>query len=477
MPDSFNLQPAVMGYTNHGFITDSEATTLGFSRQAGTTQVLLNTARTGSNGAGNTLFESKGYKQYNRAVFPGSFPLPSGELMMLLDDTNTPYILRFSASVAGKDYTLTISIINEFGLIGAENDISESIILPTISLPSALGDDYTLKSTNMRLEQSPDGKSCFVHVAGSFNLAGTILPNNFRRNLAAILRVDISGVVNKSANDAGLSVNQSIFKSTAECSTKYTTEVITASGQLTAEQKTVVDGAPTDVSGSRVIEQSIRRAYFDDGGGVHFYGATSERTSYHINVELEGDPSEVASPAFHDVTGVQFDGANYKIKRAMSCLYFNSDDALPVDDWTGIPIAIDTLPEASYATTNLFPYFKGVWEDLGGVDQDYIYVIKDESEDGFYETSPQPTVVASKGIYAPTHQGDRFVTMQSNDPRVFNGPLLVYPYTSGFGTIDMVDSQANLIVYDNINGQIREADQLGSFQPIPVGFVSSAVII
>lgn len=489
MPDSFKLKPLAIGFVNYGFATKEESDLWPdyAGRPAGAPGVLLNKARSGNGPAGTGLDSKKNFSWQDRAVFPGSLPLPNGNIMMYYDDLNTPYLLEFSAVVVGKDYTINVHVRNEFGLIGSENQINEvGIQLPTINLPAAPGDDYTLRNV-MDIEQSPDGRSLLVMVRANFQTETHILGNAQRRNLAAIIRVDISGEVKKGLSNAGLSFNQTIHRTTAECSTQKTTENITSTGQLTEAQLAVVSGSPTAVSGTRVIEQAIRYAYFDNNGNIHDYGFRGERTTYHLEVEGQSGNVEVASPCYEDVSSLQFNGVTVEERTTSSCNYYNESDALPADDW--IDEGIYTWNESTisfnapiYSVTGLNLYYKGIWQDAAtGADQPWIFAARDTNDDGEYDTCPVPSLGFSDGAYSWANIEERFTCMTSFDPRATTQPSptqLATTIYSGYGTANYVDVSSNNLAYDHVNAQIvefRSTFNRGSFQQIPAGFVSSAV--
>jgi len=484
MPDSFKLKPLAIGFVNYGFATKEESDLWpGYAgRPAGAPGVLLNKARSGNGPAGTGLDSKKNFSWQDRAVFPGSLPLPNGNIMMYYDDLNTPYLLEFSAVVVGKDYTINVHVRNEFGLIGSENQINEvGIQLPTINLPAAPGDDYTLRNV-MDIEQSPDGRSVFIMAKANFSSSVSILGNAQRRSLAAIIRVDISGEVKKGLPQAGLAFSQSVFKTTAECSTKQTVEAITQVGQLTVEQQAVVAGGISDLSGSRVIEQSIRYAYFDNNGGVHFYGFSAERTTYHLEVAGQNGNVEVASPCYHDIVNIHLNGSIVDSRTTSSCNYYHTNENLPVDSWGGTFTwneSTVTFESPIYDITDLHFYYKGIWQGIASAsDEAWIYAVKDTNSDGEYDTSPVPSVLASAGIYSMMNIGARFISMNSNDPRTEADDFSMTTVHSGYGNINVNNLDNSNLAYDHINGVIEQFSSFsnnGSFQQIPVGFVSSAV--
>jgi hypothetical protein len=490
MPEAFKLKPLAVGFVNYGFITRLESQNLPNyeGRMPGNIGVLLYKARS-KNGPSSTKLDSKkNYNWQDRAVFPGSLPLPNGQIMMYYDDLNTPYLLRFTVSATGKDYTININVLREFGLIGSENFINENIQLPAITFSAESGDDFTLRDS-FSIEQSPDCKSVFIMAMATFQNETHILGNAQRRNLAGIIRVDISGQVKKGLSDAGLTFNQSIFKTTAECSTQKTVEDITTVGQLTEEQQSVVAGEISDVSGKRTIERTIRYAYFDNNNNQHFYGFSAERTEYHLEVQGESGNEEVASPCFEDVSGIQLNGETVEERTTSSCNYYSQSETLPADDWIDEGLYTwneDTISfiDPVYSVSGLFLYYKGVWQDAAsGADKSWVYAAKDTNDDGEYDTCPQPSLFSSAGSYTWDNIADRFIRMSTFDPTASVQPEPIQLSTtvySGYGTTNASDLSNSNLAYDHVNDQIREYRSYynqGAFQQIPVGFETTAVFL
>jgi hypothetical protein len=493
MVDKFALKPIAIGYANYGFFSrqDYNLATDYPGRMPGAAGVLLYKARSGNGAGGTSLDSKKDLNWQERAVFPGSLPLPNGKIMMYYDDNNTPYLIKFRGTIGGngKTFNLYADILGEFGLMGADNSFSvPEILVSSTEFSTVQGDDFTMNGS-FDIEQSPDCKSVFIMPTASFDYTFRLLGNAQTRNKAAILRVDISGIPEENAVNNGLTFNQSTFKTTAQCSSPNTTEIITDSSQLTTAQQGVVNGAITETTGNRKAEESIRYAYFDNSNNPHFYGFSAERTTYNVVVKgQEDNVIEMASPCYEDIRNIHLNGAIVETRTTSSCNYYNESDALPVDAWADE--GLYTWNEGTTSFTNPFYskgslnlYYKGVWQDeTSGVDHEWIFGCIDTNVDDEYTTCPQPTLYSSAGAYTLNNIESRFIRMTTFDPRASTQPDPVQLSTtvhSGYGTATVSNLYNSNLAYDHVNQVIVEFNNIwnqGSFQQVPVGFVSSDTV-
>ena len=204
MTGKFKLKPTICGLPLHGLLDGGTAR-----------NILLNPARTAGNNS-TPDDAANGWDWKDRLLISGITGL-SGNQIIYLDGSNTPYIVSYAVSSPSAFNVRVIATLHqEYGVFGISVPNYSTVIFDqTISLADGSDASYTdTGGLDGEVEQSPSGADTLLNIIGTFGASGE-LKDGIRR-LAGILKASISGTVNESGG--GLSGSVSIFKTTAECS-------------------------------------------------------------------------------------------------------------------------------------------------------------------------------------------------------------------------------------------------------------------